>query len=146
MKNRFIREDMLATSSQQRTLAQTTGSRVNISADVGRMVRRNETKTETKTGFLGGSRQLMMSTVAFLTNYQRGPLAREFSREIKRGIPIEGVQPRISAQSQNGRVIIGGGRKLLNLSLLGKLQATQATPPGPMLALALISEALDATK
>src|ERR1700726_1010894 len=95
MKNRFIRDDMLATSSQQRTLAQTTGSRVNISADVGRMVAEGmRPRLRQKTGFLGGSRQLMMSTVAFLTNYQRGPLAREFSREIKRGIPIEGVQPR----------------------------------------------------
>lgn len=139
---RHVSDKLQATNA-----GKTTGSRENISADAGRMVAEGiRPRLRQKQAFWVDPGRMMMSTVAFLTNYQRGPLAREFSREIKRGIPIEGVQPRISAQSQNGRVIIGGGRKLLNLSLLGKLQATQATPPGPMLALALISEALDATK
>ena len=63
MKNRFIRDDMLA-SELGAMLVQTTGSRGNISAD--RVWPKDcQTKTEAKTGFWAGFTQLMMSTVAF---------------------------------------------------------------------------------
>lgn len=87
MKNRLIRDDMLATEPRA-VLAQTTGSRGNISADGG-VDEGVRPRLRQKQAFRAGSRQLMMSTVAFLSDYQRGPLVREFSREINCGIRIE---------------------------------------------------------